>query len=200
MENFKTDVPLKSNGKSAQFFIDRVVFNGKCIRYNEIKTLATTSSTTIHTWFFIPVARSFDGWVHFKMNNGKTYRINMNSMSIFGIPFIRNPRKNMVFYPPLFDALYSIVAKSMAQKYIDLISGGATVEVAGLTINSLEAKSKATRLKKVNIINKENYHQCQFTNNYGIEVYNKMGVIIWESSWNYKNALLVPYILDAIYR
>jgi len=199
-ENCLADVPFRSNGKSARFFNDRVEFNGQSILYNDIETLVTNGATTIHTYFGIPVARSFDGVVSFKMDSGKTHYINMNAMTIFGIPIIRNPRKNEKLYPPLFDAVNSIVAKSMAQKYIDEIKRGATVEVAGLTIDSSEAISKAKASKLGAVINKENYHESRIAHIHSVSVYDKQGEMLWSSSvWSYKNILLIPYILDAIF-
>lgn len=199
MGSYILDVPYKSNGKSAQFFDDRLEFKGNSIRYDEIEILtATRGNTTINTYVGIPLGRSFQGGVQFKMNNGKTCQINMNSVSLFGIPFIGNPRKNEKLCPPIFDAVYSIVAKSMAEKQIDLIRGGATVEIAGMLINSLEAKPKKS--KDDVVINKENYRDCQLTNDSGVAVFNNIGDKLWRSSiWSNKSVLLLPYIFDAIY-
>jgi len=197
---FLTEVPFKSNGKSIRFFDDHLELNNQSIRYDELEMLATNGISTRHTYIGIPVGRSFDGGVVFKTGNGKTAKIVMNSMTLFGIPIIRNPRKNEKLYPPLFDAIYSIVAKSMAQKYIDMIKGGTTVEVAGLTINSSEAVSKAKSEKKITVINKENYGECRITGIYSIVVHDKPGEILWiPSIWSNKNILLLPYILDAIF-
>ena len=196
-----TEVPLKSNGESARFFHDHVEFYGKSIRYDEIATLATSNSITVHTYIGIPMGRSYDGTVSLKMNNGKTHIINMNAVAVFGIPIIRNPRKSEKLFPPLHDAVISIIAKNMAQKYINEISGGATVEVAGLTVNSSEATSKSK--KGATVINKENYRECQITCGYGATaatVYDKQGDVLWSSSiWSGKNVLLVPYILDSVF-
>ena len=195
--NILADVQFKSNGKSAQFFDDHIEFYGKSFRYDDIKTLITRGATTIHTYIGIPVGRSFDGVVQFKLNNGKTHHINMNAMNIFGIG---KARKNEKLFPPLFNAVYSIVAKRMAEKQIDMIRAGATVEVAGLTINSLEATSKSKVSKKVVVINKENYRESHLINGSGVIVYDKPGEILWSSSMkNSKNVLLVPYILDTIF-
>ena len=195
-----TEVPFKSNGESARFFEDHVEFSGQSMRYDEIVTLATNNSITIHTYFGIPMGRSFNGVISLKMNNGRTHSINMNAMSMFGIPIIRNPRKNEKLFPPLYDAVYSIVARNMAQKYIDSINGGTTVEIAGLNINSSEAISES---KNAVIINKENYRECQISHGHGTTVaavYDKPGDVLWSSSiWKNKNVLLVPYILDAVF-
>jgi len=121
----------------------------------------------------------------------------MNAMNIFGIG---RARKSEKLYPPLFDAVYSIVAKSMAKKQIDMIRAGDMVEVAGLTINSLEATSKSKLSKKIVVINKESYRESQLTTGSGVIVYDKPGEILWSSSMmNSKNVLLVPYIFDAIF-
>jgi len=195
-----TEVPFKSNGASARFFEDHVEFSGQSMRYDEIATLVTSTAITIHTYFGIPVGRSFNGVVSLKMNNGKTHRINMNAVAVFGIPIISNPRKKEELFPPLYDAVYSIVARNMAQKYIDAINGGSTVEIAGLTVNSSEAMSAS---KKAVIINKENYRECHVSHGYGTvaTVYDKSGDTLWSSSvWKNKNILLVPYILDAVFK
>ena len=103
-------------------------------------------------------------------------------------------------YPALFDAVFNIVAKYMAQKYINLIKAGEVVEVAGLNINASEAKTKARNEKKVVVINKENYRECLITGDYGVAVYNKSSDMLWRSSvWSSKNALLVPHIFDYIF-
>ena len=39
MGSYILDVPYKSNGKSAQFFDDRLEFKGNSIRYDEIEIL-----------------------------------------------------------------------------------------------------------------------------------------------------------------
>lgn len=203
MENCLASVPFKSNGKSVQFFNDRMEFNGNSIRYDDVAELyAGNTGTTVHTYIGIPVGRSFDGAVQIKTNSGKTYKIILNSMAIFGIPIIGNPRKNEKLYPPLFDAVYNIVAKNIAQKHIDKIKGGATVEVAGLNINSLEAvpAKKGKDSKKTVAINRDNYRDCALARNGGAVVYDRQGEEIWFSSfWSNKNVLLVPHILDAIF-
>ena len=197
---FITEVPFKSNGESAQFFSDHLEFNGKSVLYDEIETLETRGATTVYTYFGIPMGRGFDGGLFLKMSDGKRHSIVMNAMSVFGIPIIRNPRKNEKLYPALFDAIFSIVAKNMAQKRIDAIRGGATVEVAGLNINSSEATTKSKSSKEPTVINKENYRDCQLTSGYGVAVYDKPGDILWSSSvWSNKNNLLIPYILDDIF-
>ena len=201
MEKCILDVPFNSKGKSAKFFDDCVEFNGQKVLYSEIEALiAESSGVTVHTFVGIPMGRSFTASVTFKMNSGKSIHINMNAVSMFGIPIIRNPRKNEQLYPQLFNAVYSIVAKSMAQKYIDLIKEGTTVEVAGLEINSIEAKTKAKSSKNVVVINKDNYRECQITQNFGVAVFDKPGDVLFTSSiWSNKNVLLIPYILDAIF-
>ena len=116
------------------------------------------------------------------MNDGKTHGINMNSMSMFGIPFIRNPRKSAKLFPPLFDAVHSIVAWKMAQRYVDAIMRGDTVAVGGLTTNSLEAKSINKSGKNTVVINKENYSESQIPNGSAVIVYDKAGERLWNSS------------------
>ena len=193
------EVPYRSNGKSIQFFDDHVEFKGQSFRYDDIATLVANGSSTTHTYFGIPLARSFDGVILFTLNNGKRHSINMNSLAMFGIPIIRNPRKSEELFPPLFDAVNSIVAWNMAQKCINAIKGGATVEVAGLTINSIAATSTAKLTKKVTVINRENYRESLVMNYSKVAVFGRLGDLLWESFWSNKNILLIPYILDAIF-
>lgn len=197
-EQYLAEVPYKGNGESVRFFSEHMELKGQSIPYEDIAFLSSNGSSTVHTFIGIPLGRSFDGGVVLKMNNGKTHSINMNSMSMFGIPIIRNPRKNEKLFPALFSAVNSIVAKAMAQKHIDAINVGNTVEVAGLVINSLEAKPKSS--KKAVIINRDNYRDSLLTSGTSVGVYDGNGDLIWGSSiWDYKNILLIPYILDAIF-
>jgi hypothetical protein len=194
---FVVEVPFKSNGKSARFFDDHIEFNKLCIRYDDIEVLTATASSMTYSLAFIPVGRAFTGAVSFKMNYGKRHHINMNAGSIFGIPFMRNPRKNEMLFPPLFDAVYSVIAKAMAQRYIAAIQRGATIEIAGLSINNSCATSKS---KKATPLHKGNYRESQVITGAGVFVYDKQGNTLWQSpAFKYKNILLVPHILDAIF-
>jgi len=189
------EVPFKSNGRSARFFDNHVEFNGKSIRYDDVAILTTNGLTTIHTYIGIPLGRDFSGGVAFKMISGKTHRMSMSAMSIFGIPFGGNPRKNEELYFPLLDAVNAIIAKNMAKRYIDSVRTGTAVEIAGLTISNYEAVTK-----KGAVINKENYHECRITDGSGAAVYDKRGDVLWNSSvWNNKNILLIPHILEALF-
>ena len=88
----------------------------------------------------------------------------------------------------------------MAQRYVDAIMRGGTVEVCGLTINSLEAKSINKSGKNTVVINKENYRESQIPNGSAVIVYDKSGERLWNSSvWSNKNNMLIPYILDTIF-
>lgn len=199
------EVQIKGNGKSVCFFDDHLELKGKSLRYDDIAILMTNGKTTIHTYGGIPVGRSFDGGAQFKMNNGQTFRIIMSAMTVLGIPILlKSPRKSEQLYPALHEALNTIVAKYMAQKLIYKIKYGDTVEIAGLIINSYEAKKAKEKgkekEKEVVVINKENYRESQLSNIYIVTVYDKVGSILWKSSvWDNKNILLVPYILDGIF-
>ena len=59
------DVPYKTNGKNARFYADHLEFNDKSIRYDDITTLATSCTTTKHTYIGIPFGRSFTGYFRF---------------------------------------------------------------------------------------------------------------------------------------
>ena len=198
------EVPYRGKKKTARFFEDRMEFGGKAIRYCDVSTLATSALTTIHTYIGIPFGRSFTGGAQFKLKSGKSMRINMGAMTIFGIPILfRSPRKSEKLYPALHEALYTIVARNMAEPLINSISSGNTVEVGGLSINSAEAvKAKARARetsKKAPVINKGNYRESQLANSTAI-VYDKAGDVLWQSSvWSNKNILLIPHILDAVF-
>ncbi|MCL2036366.1 MAG: hypothetical protein FWG83_03140 [Oscillospiraceae bacterium] len=199
--NLIADVPLKKKGRSAQFFSDRVEFNGQSVRYDDIDILRTKAQTTIHTYAAIPVGRSFDGAVNFKMKNGKSLKINLSSMTVLGIPFGGSARKNEKLYPALFDAVFSVVAQNMAQRYIEMIRAGNQVEVAGLIINGSAASPKPKGKKPVTVsITRENYRDAQINGGYGVMVYDKSGESIWCSSvWDNANVLVLPYILDTFF-
>lgn len=199
MGNLIAEVPYKRNGKTVKFYDDHMDYKGNNILYADIDILTTSALSTRMLFLGIPAGRSFAGAFQFKMNTGKKFTINLSSLSVFGIPFHGSPKKNEKLYPPLFDAVNSLVAKSMAQKYIDKINQGETVEVAGLSINSSEAKTTG-KMKKTVVISKENYRNCRHTPAYGTEIFDKSGQMICRTStWSLKNNLLIPYIFDTIF-
>lgn len=195
------EVPIKPNGKkNVQFYDDRVEFDGKSLLYADIEGLSVSSDATRIRYGIIPAGRTFFASVQFHMKDGKKSRININSMSIFGIPVLGNPRKYAELYPALFNAVYSIVAKNMAQKYIDLIRRGTSVEVAGLEINGAEMKSTSKSSKKAVVINQGNYHECNISNDGSVAIYDNQNKLLWASSmWNNKNALLIPHIAGELF-
>ena len=206
------EVPYRGKKKIARFFEDHVEFGGKVVSYRDISILTTSAMTTIHTYGGIPMGRSFTGGAQFKLNNGKSMRINMGAMTIFGIPILfRSPRKSEKLYPALHEALYTVVARNMAEPLINRISNGETIDVGGLAINSAQAikakamareksKGKGKESKKNPVINKGNYRESLFVSNSIINVYDKKGDILWHTSvWNNKNTLLIPHILDAVF-
>lgn len=193
------EVPINTKGGAARFYADRVEFNDKTVLYSEIEALETRHMVTINRYVGIPLSRAFDGTVFFIMSNGKKQKIDLRAVAMFGIPIMNNPQKYEELYPELFEAIFSIVAKSMAQKYIDMIKEGATVEVAGLAINSTEAKP-TKKSKKPVIINKDNYRDFEITKGDGVAIYDKPGNLIWQSSFvSNKNAFLIPHIFNAIF-
>ncbi|HOQ17030.1 MAG TPA: hypothetical protein PLL17_02065 [Defluviitaleaceae bacterium] len=166
--------------------------------YRDIEILETTAKVIISRFLGIPVGRKFEAYVRFRMKDGKKYNINMNAMATFGISFGRNPRQYEELYPKVFEAVYAIVAKAMAQPYINKIRSGATVEVAGLMINATAAKPVKSR--KDIVINSSNYREAVISQGYGVTVYNKQGDVLWDSPYfNYKNILLIPHILNEIF-
>lgn len=202
MEELLKEVPINKKGETAKFYTDRVEFKGKVVKYDQIKSLSVNAELTTHRVNFIPMGRSFSGYVRFDMNDGKKVAINLNAMSILGIPFGGRPKKKAELFPELFEATYTIIAKSMAQKYIDSIRGGASVEVADLIIDSRGAKKAKPKAKEKDeiIISKDNYERCQLLKGYRMAVVNKTGTAAWESySRDNKDVLLIPYILDATF-
>jgi len=199
-ENFLAEVPLKKKGQSVKFFDERVEFGGQTVNYADIDTLRANTDYTIHTYGGIPVWSDFRSGVHFKLKNNQTAKISLCSMRVFGIPFGGSPGKTSKLFPPLLDAVFAIIAKNMAGQYINSIKAGAEVEVCGLFINSTEASSFSKKKGKVPVINKENYRESQITKACGVAVYDKPGEVLWCSSvWKTDNALLIPYILDAVF-
>ncbi|HQD49903.1 MAG TPA: hypothetical protein PLL17_02055 [Defluviitaleaceae bacterium] len=190
------EVPINPKGKTARFYDDRVEFNEKVILYKDIEGLtAGTLGKTVHTYIGIPVGRSFDGGVRFRTKDGKNHNIVMNSFAMFGIPIIRNPKKYEKLFYPLYEAVYSIVAKNMAKPYIDKIRAGATVEVSGFLINSAEAKPVKSR--KPIVITKANYRDYQVRDLGDVIVFDRSGDVLWQ--FTKPNALLIPYIFDEIF-
>jgi len=198
---FLAQVPFKTNGESLVFHDDHVEFKGQSLRYDQIESLVMDGR-----WDFeaghMPAGSGFTGFVTFSMRDGGRHKVVINETTIFGISVILgNPRNSHELFVPLFEAVYSILAKSVAQRFIHAIRQGQTVEVAGLLISETVAVRKGESPGVPGTIIKANYQKCQI-NDYGsgVTVFGKMGETLWISPvWNYTNVILIPHILDAIF-
>ena len=187
-------VAYKGNGEAVQFYDDHLEYAGNIIGYADIAVMDTHA--VIHSGYAAIIwYSSYDGYVRFTMTNSQKYKIPVKGMSVFSIGTTRSAKKR---FPPLFNAVYKIVAQAMAVNALSHIKSGSTVSIAGLDITNEGASHKKLLKKEPIYINRENFGNCGL-DGYNVRVLDKQGNKLIAISDAADNALLLPYVLTTLF-
>jgi hypothetical protein len=187
-------VPYKGNGESVRFYDDHLEFGGYNIGYEDISVMDTYAVET-SGYAAIVVYGSFDGFIRFTLYSGEKIKIKIYGFSLYGIGAKRSARKR---YPPLFNAAYKIVAKAMADRALAHVMNGETVTLAGMEVSRDSASYKKLLRKEPVVISKYNFGSCS-PDGYSVRVLDKEGKRLFVTSDDSANALLMPYVLGALF-
>jgi hypothetical protein len=187
-------VAYKSNGESCRFFRDHLEFEGNIVSYADIAEMdcnnSTRSAFAVLFWY-----SRYIGYVRFTLLNGQKLKVAVNGISFYSIGGVRSAKKR---FPALFDAAFDIVAAAMAQNALAQIRQGATVNLAGLEINREFAVYKKLLNKEPIYISRDNYGHCGL-DGYNVLIFDKAGKRLFYTSDDNVNALLLPYVLKALW-
>jgi ribosomal protein L40E len=192
--NLLATVSYKGNGESARFFDDHVEFEGYSVRYSDIAIMDTHASAST-TYAFIFIWGSFDGWIRFTLMNGQKIKIKVYGFSFWGIGSKGSAKRR---FQPLFTAAYQIAAKAMAANALAQIRQGATVNLAGIEINSNGASCKKLLKREPIYITRQNFGACGL-DGYSVRIVDKNGNKLFSTSDDSPNALLLPYVLTSLF-
>jgi len=187
-------VPYKGNGESASFFDDHVEFGGNSIRYSDVAKMDTRATASM-TYAFIFIWGSFNGHIRFTLMNGQMVKIKVYGFSFWGIGSKGSAKRR---FQSLFSAAYQIAAKAMAANALAQIRQGATINIAGIEINSSGASCKKLLKRELIYITKQNFGACGL-DGYNVRIVDKSGNKLFAASDDSPNALLLPYVLTTLF-
>jgi len=187
-------VPYKGSGESALFFSDHVEFAGASIRYADISVM-DSHAVESRSYALIFWWGDFSGHLRFTLANGYQAKIKVYGFSFWSIGGKKSARNR---WAPLFRAAYQITAKAMAAKVTAQILQGATVSLAGIDIRRDGAVCKKLMKRDPIYISKSNFGQCGL-DGYNVRIVDKAGAKLFTTSDDAPNALLLPYVLTALF-
>ena len=187
-------VPYKGSGEQARFYEDRVEFGGHSIRYADVAEMDTSGVTSSMT-ALIFYQSDFSGRIGFTLRDGRKEKIKVKGFSIYGIGTTRSAKKR---FQPLFSAAYNVAARAMAKIALEQIRQGATINIAGMEINSNGATYKKLLRKEPVYISRHNFGACGL-DGYFVRIVDKTGNKLLSTSDDNANALLLPYILTTLF-
>jgi len=127
--------------------------------------------------------------------NGQKFKIKVYGFSIWSIGAKGSARRR---WSALFDSIFDIVAKSMAVRMLNQIKQGAAVNIAGMDINLNEASGQRILRDPIHIT-KHNFGGCVL-DGYNVRIADREGRKLYTTSDNNPNALLLPYILNDLFK
>ena len=190
-----TEVPYKGNGELARFYEDHVEFGEHSISYSNIVEMDTSARTSTST-IIIFYQSDFSGRIGFTLRDGQKVNIKVKGFSIYGIGTTRSARKR---FQPVFSAAYNVVSKAMAQIAIAQIRQGATINIAGVNINSEGATYKKLLKKEPVYVSRSNFGACGL-DGYNVRIVDKAGNKLLSTSDDNANALMLPYVLTTLFK
>jgi uncharacterized OB-fold protein len=189
--NLISKVPHKG-GTTVNFYDDHLEAEGQRISYDSIAAVDWKQGE--HWYFALVIWLSYFSWfIRFTLKNGQVIKISQFGFSLYSIGTTRRVKKR---FSPMFNATNQIVAKAMAHNVLAQIRQGATVNIAGVNINSNGATFQKWNKKETYSINAQNFGSCDLSFPLVLVVDrqgNKLG------SFGAANCILLPYVLTTLF-
>ena len=193
-------VQYKSDGRSVSFYEDKLTYDGNCIFYKDI-AIVEYESTSGSMFGLIVWYATTSMYFKITLYDGTKRKINASGFSLYSIGTTRTSKK---LWHPLFATFGQIVVTNIAENILSKIKNGATINIAGLEVNSEFATYKQLLKKEPIRIDKSNFNGCgrgahNYKYGYPIIVNGKDGKKLFSVSEKDSNALLLPLVLNELY-
>lgn len=185
-------LPYRSRGALINFFDDHIELKGQTIFYEDIKEITYVNYTVV---YYPIIVSNFTGRIDLKLNNGKNIPISAGGLSVFGIGTTKGAVRR---FEPLLEATYSIVGKIIAQKLLDEIREGKTVEIGGFTVDCNTATRKKKLILSAESINRDNFDRIEVDKGF-VRIIYKGNERICGIPGDRPNGLILPYILTSLF-
>ena len=197
MENLELDgrvaVPYDKDRKTIFFYDTFVDMNGDVVKYDDIAIIesgALNSSSMIYLYF----SKSFEYHFIFTTYDGTRHKFKRSGYSAYGIGTYKRIKAE---FEPVSGPMYNIVFRKVADRLIDRIANGASVNIGGLVIT----KDRMTyeKRKETIVIDRNNFDRAvndkSYAQSYARVFVRDVKKPVFSISLNEPNArLLVPIV------
>lgn len=120
----------KKNDKSpAKFYADKAIINGETVSYADVDVINMYGSTTTYSFFYA----NFSGYVKLKLRDGRKLKWKTGGAAFLGLGSYKTKKQ---LFAGMYDVSMKTLVKARAEAYLNEIRNGATVNIAGVAINS----------------------------------------------------------------
>ena len=164
MENLATEgrlaVPYDKDRKTVFFYDTFIDMNGDVVKYDDIAIIesgALNSSSMIYFYF----SKSFEYHSIFTTCDGAKHNFKRSGYSAYGIGTSKRIKAE---YDVVSDPMYNIVFRKVADRLIDRIANGASVNIGGLVIT--KDQMTLEKRKQTIVIDRNNFNRAVNENAY----------------------------------
>ena len=164
MENLATEgrlaVPYDKDRKTVFFYDTFIDMNGDVVKYDDIAIIesgALNSSSMIYFYF----SKSFEYHFIFTTYDGAKHKFKRSGYSAYGIGTYKRIKAE---YDVVSDPMYNIVFRKVADRLIDRIANGASVNIGGLVIT--KDQMTLEKRKQTIVIDRNNFNRAVNENAY----------------------------------
>ena len=190
-------VPYDKDRKTITFYDTFVDMNGDVVKYDDIavvQSAALNSSSMIYFYF----SNSFTYNFCFTTYDGVKHNFKRHGYQAYGIGSYRRIKKE---FDVVAQPMYDIVFKKVADRLLDRIVNGATVNICGLQISRDHVIFE--KKKEMIVIDRSNFDHAAVSNGYGVsfaQIFLKeVKKPIFSGNLNLDNARLIVPIVNCLF-
>ena len=157
-ENKLRIVPYKNGKKQITFYDTYFDMDGDIVKYDDIAIVQ--SDALNHSFmYYIVFGKDFTYNFKFTTYDGTKHKFHRYGLSLYGIGLYKRIKEE---FDTVANPMYNIVFQKVADRLIDRIENGATVNICGLQIS----KDKMVYEKRKNtiVIDRNNFDRCYTKN------------------------------------
>ena len=157
-ENKLRIVPYKNGKKNITFYDTYFDIDGDVIKYDDIAIVQ--SDALNHSFmYYIVFGKDFTYNFKFTTYDGTKHKLHRYGLSLYGIGLYKRVKEE---FETVATPMYNIVFEKVANRLINRIENGATVNICGLQISRDQIVIE--KKKKTIVIDRNNFDRC-YTNN-----------------------------------
>ena len=195
---FLKGLPIDGDGNTIRFYSDKVIFDGKEVRYCDVAVLQAEGSTS--STYGLVTGSHFSGHINFQTYDGIKNMLKISGTSVYGIGGTRGSEQR---YQAILREVINIAARKIAVCHLEKIRRGSTIDLSGFTIDSRSVTGKRGLSRETVHVTKEDFGSCSIVGHglvHGVFIYNKAGEKLLAVPQSNPNAYVLFYVVNGIFR